>query len=65
MSSVLGHAEKMIHDLKHEFRLQVANTFDHPLHQVTISNNYSLKLLHINRLLEFISLLSLHNLRCL
>eukprot|EP01035_Chromulina_nebulosa_P038733 gene38733-52320_t len=41
MSSVLGHAEKMIHDLKHEFRLQVANTFDHPLHQLIISSQSS------------------------
>ena len=35
MTSILGHAEKMIHDLKHEFRLEVANTFPHPLHQVS------------------------------
>ena len=35
-TSVLGHAEKMIHYYKHEFRLHVMNTIGHPVHQVSL-----------------------------
>jgi len=40
-TSVLGHAEKMIHSYKHEFRLHVMNTIGHQVHQLLVSTQSS------------------------